>query len=217
MPNWVFNTLYVSGNNADLTAFREEMAKPFITKYYSFETNEEMEQTSNSPFSFWNILRPEDSILDEYWGRAIFGEMGANNWYNWNVANWGCKWDANDVEIVNQDDDSILYQFSTPWSPVRDLFVKHLFPRFPNLTFSYEYEEEQGWGGELSYANGQVVSESEYDIPTSHADYYDQDKEGSCVCQIYDDPSNWYADCPTDNLDEWQAEVLQSATQNEGE
>lgn len=38
------------------------------------------------------------------------------DWYSWNVNNWGTKWDTN-AEIVEVTEDSISLSFDTAWAP----------------------------------------------------------------------------------------------------
>jgi hypothetical protein len=39
-----------------------------------------------------------------------------DNWYDWNIANWGTKWDI-DAEITSQNQNSITFYFDSAWSP----------------------------------------------------------------------------------------------------
>ena len=39
-----------------------------------------------------------------------------DDWYSWNVNNWGTKWDTN-AEIVEVTEDSISLSFDTAWAP----------------------------------------------------------------------------------------------------
>lgn len=49
------------------------------------------------------------------------------NWYSWRTNNWGCKWEASEVYISNEDEhgnpivpkvgETFAISFSTPWSP----------------------------------------------------------------------------------------------------
>jgi len=38
-----------------------------------------------------------------------------------------------------------------------------LSAQYPTLLFTLSYEEETGWGGEMEFLRGEVISESEYD------------------------------------------------------
>ena len=64
-------------------------------------------------------------FLDESDGKDWFNfflptpvELKEEGWYDWNVQNWGCKWncDAQDWEL-NEDGTSISFWFDSPWSP----------------------------------------------------------------------------------------------------
>lgn len=201
MPNWVYNTLTIEGEPQYVTNLIEELAKPYVQRFTNFD-NKLVEETVNVPFSFWNIISPPEDKLDEYFGThgAINGEKVGDtdyNWYNWNNMNWGCKWDASDVtvETVTVDNTKIIqqYSFSTPWSfpyPV----INRLAEDHPTLLINLEYEEEQGWGGGITWENGQTVESYEYDIPNSHDDYRSLGKE--CYCEYMDDSEWWYKDCP---------------------
>lgn len=88
--------------------------------------------------------------------------------------------------------------------------IERLSRQYPTLEFDLEYEEEQGWGGSATYVDGEIVNESHYDIPNSHADYTNLNKDCNCESEI--DPEYWFKDCPIDTtkyqwdeeLGEWQ-------------
>jgi len=45
------------------------------------------------------------------------------NWYEWNVHNWGTKWDVCDAYIDDcSEDDEIMFGFSTAWAPPVEAF-----------------------------------------------------------------------------------------------
>lgn len=87
---------------------------------------------------------------------------GATNWYDWRLANWGCKWDASDSRFWKYNEDWII-SFSTPWGPPIE-FLQTLSKQFKNMTFVLQYaDESQGCQpmGEATVEDG-VVS---YDGP----------------------------------------------------
>jgi hypothetical protein len=66
---------------------------------------------------------------------------------------------------------------------------------FPTIAFTHRYDEEQGWGGEYEFQNGEVSSLNEWDIPESHADH--QALDTTCVCEFFpDDVEYMFDDCP---------------------
>ena len=222
MPNWVFNTLSVSGDKATLDEMVAQLNKP-VTKNYP-ETNFDKDkgewvntpatQVYNNPvFSFWNVVAPTN--LEAYYGEQTHktdldnfiesfhnAVANDNSWYYWNLRNWGTKWDIASADgdtygttMEVSDDGDVVYRFETAWSPVHEVITK-LSKMYPTLEFGYYYEEEQGWGGEDTIIDGEIVESNEWDIPSSHADHEKLDRE--CQCQFDDDPAYWYSDCPID-------------------
>lgn len=196
MPNWVYNNFSATGPSEVVDKLVADMAGPYE------ELNAEGELylcTPEDQFTFRNILFIPSDKLVEYntthgWSNGERTGDTEYNWYNWNINNWGVKWDASDVEVYRDESDGVLYKFSTPWSTVTTLLVMHLSTRYPELIFNYDYEEEQGWGGEIQFQNGEITSSHEWDIPESHADY--QANGRTCECESTDDIQYWYADCP---------------------
>jgi len=234
MPNWVFNSLIVSGEESELNKMVAQLNQPFEKHFPESKFNQEIKEWEHFPavqvydnpvFAFWNIVKPTD--LDAYYERDVLkgnvnikinedGKMDNDSfmqefvrsmrddqdWYHWNCRNWGTKWD---VAVVNgdeypnttktiTDEGDVMYHFQTAWSPVGEVLLK-LSEMYPNLNFDYEYEEEQGWGGTCTFLGGEEIESDQWDIPMSHSDYKDRDKE--CPCE-YDDIEYAYKDCPVD-------------------
>jgi hypothetical protein len=190
----------------------------------------EIEMSDKTPISFWNFIRPTDEELPYYFGNLVKEEdkpdpdatldermakamtFSGSGWYDWNVREWGTKWDANDEngDFPDLDDlkehDSISYRFSTAWSiptPVFEAMVK----QHPELDFDFSSEEEQGWGAEFTSSDGEdgeersLIETNSWDIPESHADYVNRDNIDGCVCNWGDDEDDWYEDCPREDKD----------------
>ncbi len=123
-------------------------------------------QGAETPFDFNRIIpRPAEEEQD---------------WYNWNIANWGCKWGASDVEVAEETHSQISYYFSTPWSSPTPV-IETLSRQHPAATFVLVFEEEQGWGGEIKFQNGTANTLREWDIPSSHAEIVE--RGGTCHCE----------------------------------
>ena len=95
--------------------------------------------------------------------------LGFDNWWDWRVANWGCKWDLCDLD-VSDNDNARNITFSTPWSPISGLALELLAEKVPS--FRYSYEEEQGWGGVIEFVNGSFDNEVDYEIPEFYPEGY---------------------------------------------
>jgi hypothetical protein len=215
MPNWVFNHLSISGDADQIEKVKNQLNKPIEKTYFNREKNEnEAVKYSNPIFSFWNIVAPPEDKLEQYFEtngsrkNPETGEMEMTgqsewNWYAFNNREWGTKWDVavsdgtmySDTSLEEDGSNYLRYRFDTAWSPPMSAIQK-LSEQYPELTITIEYEEEQGWGGEIELLNGVETVLREWDIPDSHADYVALDREDSCSCAHNEDQDDWYDDCP---------------------
>lgn len=199
MPNWVYNTLSIEGSKEDVAKVKAQLNKPF---------QKEEAVYSNPVIAFWNIVAPPADKLDEYFGTHGYAdgkEQGNTeyNWYNFNVREWGTKWDIgvgdgesfSDTELQNESETHLSYRFNTAWSPPLPV-IEQLSLQYPKLEITLEYEEEQGWGGEILWTEEGSTVINEYDIPDSHKDFVDRDQIHNCRCQNEVEEDYWYDDCP---------------------
>jgi len=190
MPNWMTTDLTITGNAEDIKAIKEQLGKSYATKevdskWLKDESGEGGKWVTsvtdtvieNPILSFWNIIQPKPEELDDYY--QVVGSNGksvndSTGWYGWNMANWGCKWDASDVSTYehNNNDTKLHYQFNTPWG-LPDQALTTLSSQYPNLTFKVEYQEENGWGGEIEIKDGESESLLTYDSKCDECDGLD--------------------------------------------
>ena len=182
MPNWVFNSLTVEGNPELVNELKKQVSAPYVMPVQSFgdlSFNVEDKEV-NQDFSFWNIIRPIDmnvypeqpkrsdlSVSDpNWWADTVKVSATDDSWYNWNNRNWGCKWDASESELIDESENGenlvLVYRFDTPWAPPVPAMEK-LSEQYPTLLLTLEYEEEQGWGGEIELHHGKVSADSQWD------------------------------------------------------
>ena len=200
MPNWVFNHLTVKGDSKDIDVVKAQLNSPFSKEHTSWnpktQTLDKSTTTYSNPvFAFWNIVRPTD--LYTYAQQSDPNAdpkvpWSGDNWYDWNIRNWGCKWDVGisdsneflDTSIDELKDGGVQYNFDTAWSPPVEAIEK-LSTQHPNVTFRLYYEEEQGWGGEIEFVNGESKTILEYDDKchecdeTNNMEYCDD-----CGCNV---------------------------------
>jgi hypothetical protein len=209
MPNWVFNGLTIEGNPEQVKSLIKQMNKPFIHSVVATgDLAYEVKQTKyvNPIFAFHNIYNYRDAgITDEvYHGQppryTDFSQamkFDTNDWYNFNVREWGTKWDVavsednkypdtTIEEAENGENYVVHYNFNTAWSRAMPAISK-LSAQYPTLLFTLSYEEETGWGGECEFLRGEVISESEWDNQCRECDGTDcveyNDEKGVEVCQ----------------------------------
>ena len=188
MPNWVFNTLTIQGPKEQVDSIKDRLNKPYKKTFENWNMqSHQMEfkeyEFSNPIFAFHNIYNHiEDGVSDEIYHKQSDNTAPIeeqlmfknNNWYDWNVRNWGTKWD---VAVNNDDkypdtalhehksegeDQWLVYGFQTAWSPPLPAMEK-LSALVPNCVVTLSFEEEQGWGGEYEFVNGSMTAQHDYE------------------------------------------------------
>jgi hypothetical protein len=211
MPNWVFTSMSVSGKEVDVRKFVEKAKQPHKTYWKDYKTDEVKEETDQRVISFWNFKKPENEQL--YFGASDYKPAGydelsleekmaismthsSDGWYDWNIRNWGTKWDTSDAEIYDADisKGSVSYTFSTAWSPAEGAF-EAMVEQHPELSFEFRCEEEQGWGVVFEGQDGELNEVDSWDIPDNHED--SMKYLGRCNCEEYEDLDYLFEDCPT--------------------
>ena len=221
MPNWVYNGLTIEGSPDSVKKLMEQMNTPFVRVHDNWDiATQQMQKQQvtypNPVFAFWNIVKPTN--MEAYDGPQPKTEdfaqamrFESDHWYDWNVRNWGTKWDvavsSNETnpdtymeETVNGENHVVYYNFETAWSRPMGALTK-LSEQYPDLLFTLSYEEETGWGGELELLRGKVISETEYDNMCRNCDgtYLDEDIVACDDCGDYPCPKcGWSNDmCET--------------------
>ena len=183
MPDLCYNSLTVEGSEKLIADVKRMLNRPFTTTHDSYNsTTDKMELSdttySNPVFAFHNIYNHKQAgVSDEEYLKkqdttkttAEASSLSGNNWYDWNVRNWGTKWDvANpddeeyaDTRLQDEGKDFLSYRFNTaipdygPSGPPIDAIIK-LSTLYPTLNFSLRYEVELGWGGLLQFEAGNI-------------------------------------------------------------
>ena len=108
-----------------------------------------------SPLLQWMVPRP----------------IAETDWYNWNIHNWGTKWDICDVYFENQaEEDSIEFSFCSAWAPPVEAFETWAI-NDGRVQFNLEYWEPGcGFVGSLSF-DGEHFDRSYVDINTDEYEY----------------------------------------------
>ena len=188
MPNWCYNSLCVSGNKEILADFVSKTLVPC-----NMSSEEEYDESHRFTF---NILHPLPKALEGNTSplRKLEGEddeqfkermaenirlYGAEDWYRWQIDNWGTKWDAKDTIVEQLDETNFNVRFNTAWSPPIDWFEK-VIPMYPQLEFDLIFDEEScdhcgrmtGRDGEIDLEVGKPYFTDENDNRV----IYDRDK-----------------------------------------
>ena len=80
--------------------------------------------------------------VDDVFPRYVFQSTGITDqrWYDWRLQNWDTKWDAYDVNIVDDDPENLEVEFNTAWSPP-EAICHAMREQSPDLAVSWFYDE----------------------------------------------------------------------------
>ena len=207
MPNWCVNQVDISGDESEVakliefvkgddSAFTfEKIVPPPTTPMYSANAShnefvcgcksESAPDPENEGLFIWVIdgKKVDFRAPCPTHGEPSFSEH-QDNWYNWNITNWGTKWSAaevwNDREDGSVVDGNTSYNFDTAWAPAEPV-VSALAQKFPTLNIQHRYcEAGMGFAGEIAYVGGEQVSHEEYDMGDGLPDVaWLKDEDGS--------------------------------------
>jgi hypothetical protein len=108
--------------------------------------------SSNSVLSFNNFLpMPEEE---------------SKNCCDWNIENWGTKWDAVDCHMNSVSEYQMDYYFRTAWVPPWKWYPE-VVEQFPELSFILKYEEwQRGLAGRWVEVRGKHDKENSFTVET---------------------------------------------------
>jgi hypothetical protein len=90
---------------------------------------------------------------------------GEDDWYDWNIANWGTKWDADGFSISRNKDGTIEMAFATAWSPSIGVTAR-MAKDFPSLQIAHFYEEPgMCFEGVATFEGGSMIGDEERRMP----------------------------------------------------
>lgn len=157
MANYCFNRLTIRGDSHEVNRFRSKVWK-----------NEEQPLDFNR-----TVPQPKELEGTESPNRAkpiiksiLKAKYGADNWYDWQQDNWGCKWgpydgiDIPEETVYKNGKGKLVYEYNTPWSPPNQWLI-NTSKQFPSLKFeNYCNEPGNCFKGTVVIINGQVTKDT---------------------------------------------------------
>ena len=153
MPNHCHNrvTLYSSGNDTNESRAQIQKIKAIFEDENCFGQIIPEPDWVNTPLmssdhKSFGTPRGKLGELPQYvedpWRRLVFKSTGQTDdrWYDWRLINWDTKWDAYDVEVIDEDHDCVEIQFNTAWSPPTAI-CNELREQYPDIAISWFYDE----------------------------------------------------------------------------
>ena len=138
MPNWSINHLIVKGLVADMADFYAVAlcAKNEFKFANIFPLPALLKNTIAPTASAKNRPESENSTPEKC--ARLIEAYGADNWYDWNCATYGSKWDLHDAQTKMKRDTVFECHFKTAWAPPY-AFLEKLQNKFSNLELALSY------------------------------------------------------------------------------
>jgi len=152
MPNWCGNHTIIKTDNSQqqnalLASVKEAVERGELFDFLlpcPQELHDEKAHTwGGENASEYDALRERNKVI-----------YGYENAYNWQVDNWGTKWDVHEAVVVFYEANQLEFAYETAWSPP-DQIIDHLMTKFEEVV-NYYFEPGMGFGG----AYGTNISES---------------------------------------------------------
>ena len=89
------------------------------------------------------------------------------DWYSWNVSNWGTKWDASIQQYERLDENTITVEFDTAWSPPSKFYYSLVESEY-SVNAMY-YEGGMGYAGTFVDGNDDYYEYDMNDLGTIQA------------------------------------------------
>lgn len=155
MPNYIKNKLVIEASSEVIDSIVNEFGTliDLIEKkgdaYLHFPDFEKVVPTPNDP-----AYRDEPN--------QEIAKRSPNWWYNWNINNWGSKWNSGECCRISDKE----FTFDTAWSHVPQI-VTRISVKYPDVVIKYTWADEDTGNncGRSVYKNG-LLSES---IPDSQS------------------------------------------------
>lgn len=112
---------------------------------------------------FNKVIPTPANIYQGNLGKTEREKYGKNNWLDWNIANWGTKWNSYGYhpEYTPKEFDGEHLKFQTAWSCASPI-IAALAEKYPDLSFEYLWADEDFGNntGKKEYENGEEIFSS---------------------------------------------------------
>lgn len=133
MPNWCHNTIEISG--------------PAVKVALLWKTIEEKNGLLEA------LVPPPDNMFKGNIGEAERKEcakQGIPNWYDWQTANWGTKWEVS-IEGLSYNQGRIVGTFDSAWGPPTEAMETFTRKHEEFSIYMHWHEPGMGFAGSKSF------------------------------------------------------------------
>ena len=137
MPNHCYNKVTISVGDAD-----GQNLKVLVDTLKSEENQTDFDFNAILPMppELENVDWSEAEEMNDIIRARYKKQHGSDNWYDWRVNNWGTKWNSYSCELVEQEDDYVVYTFDTAWGPPTGV-IEALREQCPDFSISAFFDE----------------------------------------------------------------------------
>jgi hypothetical protein len=141
MPNWTNNIIEINHDNPEMIerAFNALSEGKFFNEFLPCP-----QDLLDTMSGFHGKGTPEQEKLEQQQKENI-AKHGFSDWYSWNIANWGTKWEACEPFISGHDSNFLSASYDTAWSPPTR-FYEHL-QELGFVVRAYYFEPGMGFCG----------------------------------------------------------------------
>jgi hypothetical protein len=179
MPNWCTNVLLIKGDPDNVQSLLDTVKED--------DTELSLNKIITCPEELLSVSAPE---RDPQQSEIRVTKYGAKDWYDWNVKNWGTKWNVTasiysdsservpGYSTVNKPENRVVkLEFDSAWSPPIAA-ITMLAKQFPKVDIYHTYDESGcDFAGYNMYSKGVCVKEEETDSFISRRMYYEPEDE----------------------------------------
>ncbi len=185
MPEKIRNTISPSSSAVGRKWINEDLAS---------KRNDKLSDVLNEDNNHPDLIPVENNTPEKC--TQLIKEFGADNWYDWNIKNYGTKWNATDTDFTKSETE-FCSNFDTAWSPP-SVFIEKIIKMFPNLDIRLIYDLEGSNDCGILYSE-----DGEMYFQEGELEYLDSD--GNQV--FYDNKDgNWYAKGSTEPCEDYYSQ-----------
>ena len=168
MTDWADCEVSITGAARDISRLRTRLAHPYES-FFPNHRGAPQRRDISGDFLLWNCVRPEPEELLDYWsGTMVVRHSGA--WemqvpyrYQWNLDNWGTKWELDDEcapFLVREGRKVLTYSFSSANEPPLEA-LRQLSKDFPQVRISTDVDGvSDSWNGNYLIRGGTITRNS---------------------------------------------------------
>ena len=151
MPNWCNNSITLRHADSQMV----QRAQEALTR------GELLNEFFPCPAELHEHVSPQ---RDEELAQRFLDQYGASCWYDWQVKNWGTKWDVGGNDSINErvDPNTLQASFDSAWAPPTEAYAKlcalgfeiEAYYHEPGMCFVGKWtgNEEDSWDDYYEYS-----------------------------------------------------------------